>query len=312
MLALRMLPAAVLCNLLLMASPGSAHEFWIEPSPPVLAPGDELTAELRFGSNLTGEPYPYLPVRFERFDIVEGGVARPVHAAIGDLPALRTSVTAPGLLRIVYRSRPSTLLQSDFATFAAYARLQGLDGVVERHHARGLPETGFVEAFTRCAKALVAVGNGAGTDDPVGLPLEIVVEADPYRIAASQPVSARLLWHGEPLPDSQVSIFHRTPDGAVDVRRPRTDAAGRVAIAAAPGFFMLSAVRMTEPDPDVVVETGAAWHSYWASTSFTRGAAPALAASRYRTLWLGTSAGLAFGTLVLAFAWLVLRRRRPR
>lgn len=259
-----------LCVALISPFAADAHEFWIDPSEPRLAPGGVLQAELRVGAQLKGDAFPYLPDRFRSFLVLDGGATRPVRAAIGDLPAVRVPVGGPGLVRIVYHSLPSELRHEDFAKFADYAREEGLDDLVARHRRRGLPETGFVELFSRCAKALVAVGAGAGEDAPVGLPLEIVVESNPYRLGPADPVAVRLLWHGKALPGAQLSVFRRRPDGGLEVRRLRVDADGRAAVAAGAGFFLISAVHAVEPDPALAARTGAAWHSFWASATFTR------------------------------------------
>lgn len=260
-----------LCAALIYPSAAGAHEFWIEPRASRLAPGGLLEAELRVGSQLNGDAFPYLPGRFRSFVVVDGGGPRPVRATIGDLPAVRMPAGGPGLVRLVYHSLPSELRHDDFSKFADYAREEGLDDLVPRHRRRGLPETGFIELFSRCAKALVAVGAGAGEDRPVGLPLEIVVETNPYRVSPADPVVVRLLRRGAALPGAQVSVFHRRPDGGLEVRRLRADANGRAPVAAGAGFFLISAVQIEEPDPALAARTGAAWHSYWASATFTRG-----------------------------------------
>ena len=71
---------------------------------------------------------------------------------------------------------------ADWAVFRRYLADEGLDAFADLHRARGLPETGFAERYTRYAKALVQAGpaDPADRDVRVGLPLELVAQANPY------------------------------------------------------------------------------------------------------------------------------------
>lgn len=243
-----------------------AHELWLEPVTPVIAPGDAYDVQIRVGQMLEGPTYSYLPSWFDRFDVIEDGVARPVASIVGDLPAVSETAGDPGLVTLVYLSTADVLEYKTFQKFEAFVEAEGLDGGVERHRARGLPEAGFVETYIRSAKALIAVGEGAGEDAAHGLPFEFVAEANPF--AATSKIPVRLLWEGAPQPDVQVSIFRKAPDGAVTLERVRSDAEGRIPAPTAPGFYLLSAVRLMEPPPDLARAHRAVWHSVWASLTY--------------------------------------------
>ena len=53
----------------------SAHDFWIEPSTFHPAAGDRVTAALRVGQKLAGDPLPNIPPLIDRF-VVRGGSDR--------------------------------------------------------------------------------------------------------------------------------------------------------------------------------------------------------------------------------------------
>lgn len=265
----RVVFAAVALALTVM-SPVGAHELWLEPTSTTTAPGGRLEAEIRIGQMLEGPNYSFLPSWFERFDVISDGAARPVAGFVGDLPAVGETAGGAGLTTLVYLSTPDTLDYETFGKFLDFARKEGLDGAEDRHRARGLPEENFRETYVRSAKALIAVGDGAGDDAPVGLPYEFVVETNPFTTAAGRALQARLLWEGAARPGAQVSVFRRAPDGTVAVERLRTDADGRVRFAAPAGFYLLSAVRLVEPPPKLAREKAAVWHTLWASATFHR------------------------------------------
>ena len=248
--------------MLVSAAPGPAHEFWIEPEAGVIEPGEAIVAGLKVGTMLKGEPYPYLSNRFVRFEVIQAGRAEPVSGTEGDLPALSQPAPGAGLTAIVQQTVAFRVTHDDPALFRQYLVDEGLDGILEHHRARGLPETGFAERYTRYAKALVQVGPVApgATDRSNGMPFEIVAGANPY--AEGQAVlPVTLLWQGAPLAHWQISVFR--DNGDVTRTPVRTDAEGRVELPLGSGRYLLNAVLMEPADDDPVV-----WSSHWASLSF--------------------------------------------
>lgn len=253
------------------AEPAAAHELWLEPLEPRIDSGAILRADIRVGSGLDGPAYAYQPERVRQFVLVTDDTVRPVHPERGALPALRREMPDAGLVRLAYLSHPSQLVYDDLADLEQFGAEEGLTGLMMRHAARGLPDTGFKELFSRSAKALIAVGGGAGQDTPLGLPFEIVLEDNPYTSPPGEQITAQLLWQGRPAADIQVSIFRRDDEEEVTVERMLTDADGRVSFTPASGFYLLNAVRMEVPSAALAARTGAVWHSLWASTTFHYG-----------------------------------------
>src|SRR3954451_4746599 len=84
----------------------SAHDFWIEPSTFHPAVGDRVSAALRVGQKLAGEPLAHIPPLIDRFLIrgVEG--ERKVVGRMGADPAGVALVAEGGLHWIGYQSNP--------------------------------------------------------------------------------------------------------------------------------------------------------------------------------------------------------------
>jgi uncharacterized GH25 family protein len=75
------------------------------------------------------------------------------------------------------------------------------------------------ERYGRCAKSIVQVGPpGAGSQDqvskPVGLPLEIVPESNPYSVPRSATLPVRVIYAGRPLAGALVKLTNLNNDAS--------------------------------------------------------------------------------------------------
>ena len=268
---LRLLTLMTLIGWVGVPQTGLAHEYWIAAQKFQVEPGEAVVADLLVGSMMSGEAYPWLKrsVREAKLWAPDGGVME-ITGRDGDLPALNITAAQPGLNRISFHSKPSFVVFEEFEKFQRYLDLEGLTGVAEAHRARGLPEKGFIEKFTRNARALIQVGpvvDGQG-DAPTGMPFELVAMGNPYTPGLTE-IGVRLTWNGAPAAGVQVALF-LTPPGANPpngVQRTlfTTDAAGRVAVPLTrAGRYMLASVHIEPVDSG----TEAVWQSHWANLTF--------------------------------------------
>ncbi|RED11020.1 DUF4198 domain-containing protein [Pontivivens insulae] len=250
----------------LLASPLFAHEFWIEGGDHTVAVGETITGDIRVGSELSGTRQPYRPDRFRRFEYYQNGVSQEVGGRLGDLPALSLDGASPGLVSIIHHSGQSILTYRDETLLERYLATEGLDHLMARHLERGLPLTGFMESYSRQAKALYAVGDGEGSDQFTGMPFEMVALDNPYTLEG--PVRVRLLLDGRPYPDAPVNLFHRVDGEGVQVRL-RTNAEGVFTVDhTEPGTVLLNSVYLFETDARSLSQP--VWESYWASLIWRR------------------------------------------
>lgn len=254
---------------MLCAAPATAHEFWISPQTYAVPQGGSITAAFRVGENLKGSSYSYIDRRSARLAFQTGEGTADVPARVGDRPAL-DAVPAPvrdGLVVIVHETTDSTLTYRDWQKFLNFVDHKDFTGVLERHAARGLPQEGFRETYRRFAKALVAVGDGAGSDAPTGMETEIVALANPYTDDLSGGLAVRVLYQGAPRADAQVELFEKSGD-TVDVTLHRTDAEGVALLPVKAGYeYLVDAVVLRDTGIDDA-EAGPVWHSLWASLTF--------------------------------------------
>jgi len=256
-------------SLFVIAFPARAHEFWIEPLDFTLESGARIEAENRIGQMLKGERDPFIASTFVRFTVTDTSETRDVQGRLGDRPALKMVPERDGLHIAAYQSTVSRVFYAKAEKFAGFVEKEGLDGVLEAHAQRGLPPEEFREGYTRFAKSLIAVGEGAGDDQALGLRFELVALTNPY--TEDGPVRVQLLQDDAPAPDIQLAAFRRDAAGSVTREILRTDADGRATFPRKDAeMTLLSAVTMVEPAAALAKQKKIVWHSLWASLTYGR------------------------------------------
>jgi len=255
----RLMVAAVL----LVASQAAAHDFWLEPSTFHPRPGDRVSAALRVGQKVHGDPMPRFPALFRRFVLKGEHAETPLVGPVGRDPAGYVLIRDPGLYWIGYESNASPLML-DARKFEEYLKDEGLERIIEKRAKAGQSAAEGRERFYRCAKALLDASEpSAGFDAPLGFALELVPRKSPYAIRSGGELPLSLLFRGKPIANVLVVAMNKDdPDKAV---RARTDAKGRVSLRLArPGFWLIKAVHMEAAPPGAGVD----WESWWASITF--------------------------------------------
>ncbi len=261
---------AALC---ITAAPLQAHEFWIEPQDYTVQPGTPVIATFRNGENFAGSALSWIPGRSERFDMIVGDTVTAVPVRIGDNPAFDMDDLPEGLLTIVHETTDSDLTyrekagRSGWDRFAGFAEHKDLGDVATAQDARGLSRAEPTERYRRFVKALVAVGDGAGSDANRGLRTEIVAEANPYVDDLSGGLPVQVFLDGAPKADAQIEMFSRGPDDAVEVTVHRADGEGRAMLPVVPGrSYLLDSVSILplEGGGDGVPD----WQTLWAALTF--------------------------------------------
>jgi 5-hydroxyisourate hydrolase-like protein (transthyretin family) len=83
----------------------------------------------------------------------------------------------------------------------------------------------------------------------------------------SDGIDVRVLYQGKPLPDVQVEVYKKAPDGTVTVTTEHTNTDGVASVPVEPGNrYMLDSVYLRALD--VVDEKDPAWESLWANLTF--------------------------------------------
>ncbi len=231
--------------------------------------GDQLVANLRNGQNFDGIALAWFENRFTRFEMVSGDSVTPVLGRMGDTPALQSTAPMDGLLIILHETEPSSLTYTEWDKFLAFAAHKDFPNAASDHAAAGWPQDKFRESYTRHAKALVAVGKGAGQDRAFGLATEFVARTNPYDPEFDGQMIVDVLYQGQPRGDAQVEVFERAPDGSVNITLTRTDADGQAVVPVKPGHsYLFDAVVLRPADAAGTSETAPVWETLWAALTF--------------------------------------------
>jgi uncharacterized GH25 family protein len=263
-------------GLILIAAPSAAHDMWIEPTSFVPDTGRIIGVKLRVGQDFLGDPLPRDGTLIEQFVSVDKTGRQPIIGHDGGDPAGLLRVTAPGLLIIGYRSRP-TPIELAAQTFNQYLKDEGLDAVASIRASRNQTNNPAHEVFARCAKSLLLSGSpsAAEGDQRLGFTLELVAERNPYTLRAGDDLPVSLTYEGRPLQGALVVAMNRR--NAAAKLSARTDRQGHVTFKLPQeGIWLIKAVHMI-PAPS---GANAEWASFWASLTFELKSTPAQVASK--------------------------------
>lgn len=250
-----------------------AHEFWLDAQDYTLETGQKLMVDIRVGQDFKGNKYSFNPNLFHDFSFTDTDGKRPVEGRIGDRPAVSMVPPKQGLLVLNHFSTSQLLTYENDGNFESFILSKGLDWVLEKHAERGLPISGFGEGYTRFAKSLISVGDGAGHDTRIGMPFELVALKNPYTDDLTDGLPFRLFWGAEAIAGIQVDIFNRAANQTEVVKtHVITDETGLATIPIVRGnTYLINAVHMIIPSDEEIARAGAAWHSLWASMTFQAG-----------------------------------------
>ena len=201
----------------------AGHDFWLQPSEYWTGPNAITSMTLQVGHGPFRQRSPIPVRRITQFQAI------PPSGPVVDLyERLRLGQAAedgdfrlksPGAYVLVLQTdnRAQTHLPS--LRFNDYLRAEGLTPALEQRARRKQMDQDGSERYSRCAKSIVQVGppgaepRGAVTK-PVGLPLEIVPEINPYGLPRPATLPIRVIYAGHPLPGALVKLTDLKYDAA--------------------------------------------------------------------------------------------------
>ena len=231
--------------------------------------GARISIDLQVGEHWKGEAVTRNPERIARFFAVHAdGREELIPGVDGKSPAGILRPNRGELLWIGYVSRP-TSIELAAEKFEAYLATEGLERVSEMRKQRGESQKGGKEIYSRSVKSLIRVGaagakaGDAEFDRKLGLPLEIIVERDPYAMHIGDELPVRVEFKDKPLGGVLVGcVLKSDAEHAVSFRTDR-DGRARFKLEKS-GSWLVRAVHMLP----AASETGADWESIWASLTF--------------------------------------------
>lgn len=251
-------PRATVLAVLLVAcaSPVLAHDFWVQPSAYWTPPAALTAITLQVGHGPARQRSPIPLRRITRFDAIgPNGSASDLRGQLqlgGPLKDGAFSLPRPGAYVIVLQTDDSAQTHLPALRFNDYLKAEGLSPALNQRLRLHQMDRDGSENYSRCAKSIVQVGSVGGAQGqvtrPVGLPLEIVPEVNPYALPRAATLPVRVLYLGRPLAGALVKLT-RLEDDAAPFATRLTDGAGRASFPMPSGGTWLLNVIWTRVQP---------------------------------------------------------------
>lgn len=254
---------------LLVAPPTSllAHDFYILPANFIVAPNARIEVRLQNGDSFPESESAPVLARVKDAELRTSGVRESIasltvvgNRAVGFVVA----PSSPGLVFLAARTTPNFIqLEPDKAL--DYFKEEGLDDVINWRIGHGEAKKPSRERYSKFAKSLLWSGASDNSyKEVIGFPIEIIPEADPYRLHQGDLLPVKVTFRGKPAVGLQMEAA-----SAGDRRHTsiigRTDSEGRIRVPIdAVGQWRLHTLKM-ERCADAAI---ADWESFWASLTF--------------------------------------------
>jgi uncharacterized GH25 family protein len=216
---------ALLLGLLLHSRAPSvaAHDFWLQPGEYWVSP-DALTAmTLQVGHGPFRQRSPIPARRITQFQAIDSD-----GAVIDRREQLRLGqpeedgdfrLKQPGTYVLVLQTDNSAQSHLPYIRFNDYLTVEGLTPALEQRARLHRMDADGSERYSRCAKSILQVGPAdAGSQGQVskaiGLPLEIVPDANPYDMPRPANLPVHVIYAGHPLAGALVKLTNLENDAA--------------------------------------------------------------------------------------------------
>ena len=216
-------------------APLPAHDFWLQPSAYSLTADTPTSMTLQVGHGPFRQRSP-IPAR----RIVQFRAIAPDGTATDLRPRLQLGQPSKdGDFELHELGAHILILQTDNRAqthlppirFNDYLKAEGLTPALQQRDRLHRTDSDGSERYSRCAKSIVQVGSMMAqpqnqVTEPVGLPLEIVPEVNPYRTPQPANFPVRVFYEGHPLSGALVKLTDLRED-ASPYEAHLTDGGGR-------------------------------------------------------------------------------------
>jgi hypothetical protein len=258
------------------ATPALTHDFFLIPARSQAAPGETIEVAMHVSDVFPGPPTAWRAERVDEFFLLDasGRIDLKPPAIAGEPAAARIALRSEGTSIIALVTTPSqiTLKAKDFE---GYLRHEGHEEILQARASSKAAGKKERERYTRYVKTLVRAGEPSSAAlTELGLPIEIVPEAQPETLSPGESLPVRVLFQGEPYGGGYLCATYAGHSREHDAYAwcGRLDGRGRAVVPiTAPGWQLLRITRMRPAPGDG--RTG--WESFWAALTFEVAAPPA-------------------------------------
>jgi hypothetical protein len=262
--------AAVAIAGLLAAMPALAHEMFLKADEYVMPPTSDQVVRLVNGTFDKSENSIGRDRMADVSIAANGRVTKPPEEDWYDdsnSSYLGFRTRGPGTYVVGVSTNPSVIeLSAD--DFITYLRHDGILDTLVAFENSAMPAV-VRERYSKHVRAVVQVGDERSIDysSPLGYPVEILLEQNPYELGVGEELSFRVLFNGEPVRNQIVRVSHAGHDasrGHADAYNLRTDEQGRATfLLSEKAVWYIALIHMEKLD-DADVD----YESNWATVTF--------------------------------------------
>lgn len=202
--------------------PVEAHDFWVQPGDYWVPPGVGMPVTLLVGHGPDRRRSPIPVRRINRFEAIgPHGITkdlRPSLELLGPEHDGTVIFPEPGTYLLVLQTDARAYSLLPAIRFNDYLRVEGLTPALSFRERTHRTNADGSEAYSRQAKTIIRVGADAGpapaVTRPLGLPLEIVPDVDPYAEPSPKKLPVHVLYHGRPLSGALVKLTNLDHDAS--------------------------------------------------------------------------------------------------
>lgn len=260
---------------LALAGSLSAHEMFLKSRTSFLQPNTDQTIWLINGTFDKSEN-SISRDRMANVSIISGGkVTNPQAASWSDdakktYSMLKVRTGAPGTYVVGVSTKPNiiTLSPKDFVAYLKHDGVLDTLAVFEKQNKL----TQVRERYSKHVRTIVQVGDKLSDDyaKPLGYPVEILLDKNPYSLKFGDKISFRVLYKGKPVANQLVRASyegfhgHDTTGGHINAHELRTDANGRAEfLLSNKATWYISLIHMQK-----ITDPKADYESNWATLTF--------------------------------------------
>jgi uncharacterized GH25 family protein len=252
--------------LLLLGTLSMAHEFWMRPKKFRYAIGEEARIDFVVGENFTGEYWDLTKHKVEKLELITAYGKKDLTASVKKTKGsnLIHKMAAQGTHLFTLRSNKA-FIQLEADKFNEYLAEDGIENIIQHRKDQSETASPAKEHYQRFAKLLLQAGTA--TDEVykrnVGFPLEIIPDANPYRLKSGDYLGCKVLFENKPLAHQMVKVWSLVGNRTF-LQNMYTENDGTIKFPiSSTGPWMVSTVRM-EPSAGGEVD----YESMWASLVF--------------------------------------------
>jgi hypothetical protein len=244
-----------------------AHDMYIMPGTFRPAKGATLTAGFHVGDSF---PESEVGGRLEKLQkprlIWQGGSADFTKLRVDGKRDIGDVVVGGSGDLIVAVSTSPTFIELEPAKFTDYLKEEGLTEIIKWRAQHGESAKPGKERYSKYAKSILLSGDSNGFfGEKAGHVIEIVPEANPYKLKPGEMLPVQVLFRGKPVANVQIESAWAAGGKGKTAVVGRTGADGKMKVPLpASGLWRIHTIKMERCAEPAVAD----WESFWASLTF--------------------------------------------